>query len=381
MLLIYKILIILCIYFLFKCYFHVKYPFWSIQPVFQYYNLYYWICPRGIIDVSLPKKHKKYYDYSITFKTVSNLKEKEKDDVLDLLQYHYLRSGDIEYIPSEQGVFSYLKNLHDNSVVGLKYYNKYLNNQTHVKLIGVITGKPLTCYLDNNKIIVNYVDFLCVHKKYRKQDIAPKLIHSYYVNQRNKTKHSVFLFKRESSKTAYVPLTTYFSYGFDLQYLKKPLKKYAILFTKQHMGQVFNEIADISKEFRCSILSTLANIQTLVENKIYYVYGIVKNTTIHSLYIFQNNETIIDGVSSINCIGSYKKKSLEEKIFYNGFLNALYELKKTYKTLILENIGHNHYIIKNFMKKHSVLFSSQNSYYFYNFAYRPLKSKDVFILH
>ena len=381
MLLIYKVLIILCIYFLFKAYFRIKYPFWSIQPVFQYYNLYYWCFPPGIINQSLPNKHKTYYDYSIQFSTFENLKQHEKEDFINLLQQHYLRSKDVDYIPSETAVQSYLSNLKYEPLVGLKYETKFLNNQTHKKLIGTITGKPITCYLDNNKFIVNYVDFLCVHKKFRKKQVAPKLIHTYYVNQRNRNKTCVFLFKRESSKTAYVPLTSYLSYGFNLQYLKKPLKKYSILLTKNHLSYIYNELNNINRNFRCTIISSLSNIETLITNKVFFIYGILDNINIHALYIFQNNQTKIDGEFSVDCIGSYKKKSLKETIFYNGFLNALYDLKKTYKTLVLENIGHNHILIKNFIKKNTPLFSSQNSYYFYNFAYKPILSKDVFILH
>ena len=381
MLLIYKVLIILCIYFLFKAYFRIKYPFWSIQPVFQYYNLYYWCFPPGIINQSLPNKHKTYYDYSIQFSTFENLKQHEKEDFINLLQQHYLRSKDVDYIPSETAVQSYLSNLKYEPLVGLKYETKFLNNQTHKKLIGTITGKPITCYLDNNKFIVNYVDFLCVHKKFRKKQVAPKLIHTYYVNQRNRNKTCVFLFKRESSKTAYVPLTSYLSYGFNLQYLKKPLKKYSILLTKNHLSYIYNELNNINRNFRCTIISSLSNIETLITNKVFFIYGILDNINIHALYIFQNNQTKIDGEFSVDCIGSYKNKSLKETIFYNGFLNALYDLKKTYKTLVLENIGHNHILIKNFIKKNTPLFSSQNSYYFYNFAYKPILSKDVFILH
>jgi len=381
MLLIYKILIILCIYLLFKGYFRIKYPFWSIQPVFHYYNLYYWCFPPGIINHELPKKHKKYYDDTILFLELSQLKNHQSSDCLTLLQHHYLRSKEVDYIPSEKAFVSYLQNLQTESFIGLKYETQFLNNQEHKKLIGMITGRPLICYINNNKMIVNYVDFLCVHKKYRKKQVAPKLIHSYYVKQRNRERGCVFLFKRESSKTAYVPLTTYLSYGFDLQYLKNPLKKYAVKLTKNHIFNIFDELNTINSNFKCSIVSTLSNIQGLIDNKVFLIYGIIDKINIHALYIFQNNQTKIDGYSSVDCIGSYKKKSLKEEIFYNGFLNALYDLKKTYKTLILENISHNHILIKNFMKKNSVLFSSQNSYYFYNFAYRPFKSKEVFILH
>ena len=87
----------------------------------------------------------------------------------------------------------------------------------------------LTLLLDNKKITVNYVDYLCVHKKNRKQKVAPNLIYTYYVTQRNETSNPIFLFKRESAKTMIVPLTTYLSYAFNISYLKSP--KYEMLFS------------------------------------------------------------------------------------------------------------------------------------------------------
>ena len=63
---------------------------------------------------------------------------------------------------------------------------------------------------------------------------------TYYVKQRNLQPNCVFLFKRESSKTAYVPLTSYLTYGFDLTYRKKPVKKYAFRFQIEHLREIYD---------------------------------------------------------------------------------------------------------------------------------------------
>ena len=33
----------------FRFYVKITYKFWAYQPVFHYYNLFYWIYPKGII--------------------------------------------------------------------------------------------------------------------------------------------------------------------------------------------------------------------------------------------------------------------------------------------------------------------------------------------
>ena len=382
MLLLYKFLIVFVLYLLLKAIFRIKYPFWSIQPVFHYHNLYYWLAPPGIISSKMPKKHKTYFDNSIVFKEEEQLTNNEKNNMIDLLQQHYLRTNDVNYVPSKEVTFSYLQNLCYSSLIGLKYDTTLIKNIQHEKLIGIITGRPISCYLDNQEMVVNYVDYLCVHKKYRKKQIAPKLIHSYYVKQRNLQPNCVFLFKRESSKTAYVPLTSYLSYGFDLTYRKKPVKKYAFRFQVEHLREIYDIFYQIKKVFRCCLFSSLSNIETLLKNNAIYLYGILNKHKLHALYIFKNGETTIDNHSTIECVCSYKTPNLKDMIFYNGFLNALYEMKHLdRKTLLLDNVGHNYILINNFMKKNTPLFCSTNSYYFYNFAYRPVLSKDVFILH
>ena len=43
---------------LFFIYIRLKYKFWAIQPVFHFYDIYYWFKNVGIINKELPKKNK-----------------------------------------------------------------------------------------------------------------------------------------------------------------------------------------------------------------------------------------------------------------------------------------------------------------------------------
>ena len=114
MLLIYKILILLIIVILCKGYFRVKYPFWSIQPVFHFHNVYYWMFPPGIINHSLPKKHPRFYDTTIKVKKFGCVNDYDWQNIIMLLQKHYLKRKDIVYKPTIESVQTYLKNLdHD----------------------------------------------------------------------------------------------------------------------------------------------------------------------------------------------------------------------------------------------------------------------------
>ena len=84
------------------------------------------------------------------------------------------------------------------------------------KIIGTMSTRPLDCYIGNKKLQLQYVDFLCVHKKYRKKGLAPKIIYSHYVNSRYNESEYVYLFKREGDTTSIVPLTIYNNYLFNI---------------------------------------------------------------------------------------------------------------------------------------------------------------------
>lgn len=394
MLFIYKLLILFIIVILCKGYFRVKYPFWSIQPVFHFHNMYYWMFPPGIINHSLPKKHPKFYDTTIQVKKFDSVNDYDWQNIIMLLQKHYLKRKDIVYKPTIESVQTYLKNLDHTSLLCLKYDEKYFpyTKENHKKLIGVISGRPLTCYLSTHKqkFYVNYVDYLCVHKKQRKSGIAPKLIHTYYVNQRNQTGNPIFLFKRESDVNAFVPLTTYMCYGFSLKYLssnkninriKRTNNPTRITLLNTSCDYIYNHLETLCKHFPCFILTSYSNLHCLLSTENIYIYGSIKQTYIECLYFFRNTQTKIDGVNSIECFGSFHNNGCTEKYFYEGFVDALYDLKdKGYKTLIIENISHNNIILKHYIKHNTREFQSQYSYYFYNFAVRPFLCSNVLLI-
>ena len=54
----YTILLIIILIIFFFIYIRIKYRFWALQPVFHFYDLYYWIVNIGIIRNELPEKNR-----------------------------------------------------------------------------------------------------------------------------------------------------------------------------------------------------------------------------------------------------------------------------------------------------------------------------------
>ena len=94
---------------LYILYFKFKYRFWSRQPVFHTYNLWYWICPPGIIEHVVPKIDK-FYDNTIITKKETDLTISQKDDIYKLIYLHYLHESDISFKPTKNSIFKYLQN-------------------------------------------------------------------------------------------------------------------------------------------------------------------------------------------------------------------------------------------------------------------------------
>jgi len=263
----YLLLASIIIIILVVAFYKLKYPFWSRQPVFHFHNLRYWLFPPGIIQHGKPEKDK-FYDAKIYFDTVFQTPTEKKALFAHFIKANYSPHKTEKYMPPQDGVLNYFKAHNNKSYLSMMYDNN--------KLIASMTTRPLDCYIDDKKLPLYYVDFLCVHRKYRKKGNAPKIIYSHYVNSRYKHDNTVFLFKREGANTAIVPLTAYNNYYFDTFYWDKIVKFdqpniRTILITKQsfhYFVYVYERLMKCStKKFECVIVPNLAHIELLVKNQ------------------------------------------------------------------------------------------------------------------
>ena len=102
-------LFIVCSIILFFIYIRIKYKFWAIQPVFHFYDLYYWIVNAGVIRKELPEKNR--YTNFKNIKTISFdiLSEQNIKDLTLLVQLNYLRNNDNTFTPQKENIVPYFK--------------------------------------------------------------------------------------------------------------------------------------------------------------------------------------------------------------------------------------------------------------------------------
>ena len=404
----YLILILFIILILLKAYIKIKYKFWAYQPVFHYYNLLYWIYPRGIINKELTEVNKFCNFLNITTTEFSERDEKTIKEIADFLGTHYYNTKDAKYIPTTEAITSYFIGNNDKTFISTYYLmtpiitNKEIQNiKSNVeskivpKLLSIITTRPLNITLKNDKTFkIYYVDYLCVHTDHRKLGIAPEIIqtHEYIQCHKNK-KYQIYLFKREGEITGIVPLTIYNTYQFDISKIsKRPLLHASmklIEINKLNIRLLTTFIHSQKEYFDCFVLPDLSNLINLINNETYKIYAIIQNDALITCYFFRDSHmyynTLSDDTCSVKCIECFASISQynQNEIFLTGFSMALYKYSKKLKAKLLniEKISHNNIIINHlFLLNILPNFKNPTAYFLYNYAKRPCISEKVLLI-
>jgi hypothetical protein len=397
--------IILCII-IFFLYIRLRYQFWALQPVFHFYDLYYWFVNVGIIRHELPEKNRYTNFNNIITKPFENIDPRLLKEVILLIQLNYLRNKENTYSPKKENIVPYFIGHNCKT-----YWSYYLESEVLMdiktgktikeeKIIGIITCRPLHVRIINSlkedSLDVYYVDYLCVEKHWRKKNIAPQLIQTHEYNQSHQNKKiSVSLFKREEELTGIIPLTVYKTYCFNMRnWVTQPLLDARIKVLtgdKQNMYYFYNFLIETTNKseskFDIVIYPEISNIIELVTTKNLYVKMLIVDGVIEAVYVFKKTCTFIEKDKEIiSLIASIFKENSEltKNEFIQGFKVALWSIikeNKNFSYLVVENISDNTCIINNLSLKTHPLIVSPMAYFFYNFAYSPFKSEKCFILN
>ena len=385
---------------LFFTYIKFKYKFWSLQPVFHFYDVYYWFINVGIIRHELPEKTRYTNLKQITTTNFEEVTDSTIKELVMLIQLNYLQNKDNTYTPKKENIIPYF--IGHNTKTFLSFFNEpqlLTDNKTgkvieENNIIGVITSRPLHVTINSERkdsiFDVYYVDYLCVNKNYRKRNIAPQLIQTHEYNQSHKNPNiCVCLFKREDELTGIIPLTVYKTYCFNMINWGIPniLDAKITLLTgdKQNMYYLYNFINETTNKWDISIYPEISNLMELVSTKNLFVKMLVIHGNIEAVYIFRKTCTFIEkNKEIISCIASINGNTLSTNEFIQGFKVALWSIVKQYQNfnyLSVEDVSDNIYLINNLTIKTHPIIVSPTAYFFYNFAYSPFKSERCLIIN
>jgi len=175
---------------LFFIFIRIKFRFWAVQPVYHFYDIYYWFFNVGIIRHELPEKNKYTNFREIETLKMDKVSDVKLTDFIDIIQLNYLRNDSNTFVPEKENIMPYFEGHNSPTFLSLFWQPDVLidtkTNKTIATkiLIGAITSRPLTVtiYKTNINFIkfdVFYVDYLCVKKSLRKKNVAPQLIQTH----------------------------------------------------------------------------------------------------------------------------------------------------------------------------------------------------------
>jgi hypothetical protein len=374
---VYTIIIIICIYFLLIGYFKLKYPFWSRQPIFHFHNLLYWVKPPGIINENLPEKTK-FYDEQIEIFDTNTISTEKKELFCNFIKKYFNRN----YLANTSQILDNFKAHNDKSFISFKKYNN--------DVLSCVTTRPLECYLDGNKMIINYYDFLCIHDKHKNKHYSAMQIYTHNYHLRNKCNNIVSFFKFENENNLVVPLTRYSNYIFKIDNWKMCYNfdqpNINIVFiNKSNMNKFYQIFFNSKKTFDCFITYNLSHIFHLIEKEHLKVTVLMINNVFKAFFVFKNtyykkNNTFNENI--IECCSSYKDDKVNNELFTLGFMISLSLISKDLcsKILLVNNVSNNNIILKLLLEKYKYIDKSVISLCFYNFGYYPKESKDIFCI-
>ena len=401
--LLYVIGFIILLIMLFFCFIRIKYKFWALQPVFHFYDLYYWFVNVGIISIDLPQKNRYTELTKIKTKLFEEIDENTLKHIITLIRLNYFTNAvnkENRFNPQKENILPYFIG-HDAPTYWSYYLepellmdNKTGNAIEENKIIGVITCRPLHVKINSGRkdasFDVYYIDYLCVHKSWRKKNIAPQLIQTHEYNQsRNNRKISVSLFKREEELTGIIPLTIYKTYCFSMMNWIQPeqLESRITMLTgdKQNIYYLYNFLNEFFNKWSILIYPEISNMMELVATKNLFIKLLVIDGDIEAVYIFRKTCTFIEKDKEvISCIASIKGTILTNAEFVNGFKVALWSIVKdnqNFHYLTLEDISDNACLINDVCLETHPMVISPMAYFFYNFAYSPFKSDKCLIIN
>jgi len=390
---IYYLLPILLI-FMTIAYIKIKFPFWSIQPVFHVYDIGYAFFPPGIIDMELPKKNK-YTNFKNIETILFEKTSIEIEKMTNLIRSHYLQNGQNVFAPKKENIVPYFKG-HNHPCFFTFYYETVLLNDLKngspiedKKMISVISSRPIHIIINKekqtNELDAYYVDYLCVDKDYRKKGIAPQMIQTNNYNQRHIHNIHVSLFKREEDLTGIVPLCVFSTYGFQVTKWRKPPDlppMYTLLeISLQNFHLLYDFIKRNRDRFDILIYPETSNLMELIKTNNIFIYAVLLENEIICAYFYRKTCSFIEKKTEIlSCFASI---NTGDSIFVEGFKCSFWKTaeKHYFGFAVIENISHNHAIIENIRIKTKPYIVSPTAYFFYNFAYPTFKPEKAFILN
>jgi len=398
-------------------YIKIRYPFWNIQPVYHYYDLY-------VPLLRVPYVVYKYYPLITKFCDFTNVKtfsfldlsEEQLAVLTNLIQCYTIPNEKILYIISEENLRTYLTGQTRPSWVSFykdfEYReltdpsgntNAYIDSQSSKMITeykGCITSRYIKLYYQDTEWEAYYIDYLAVHRSYNDATINRKLLQTHeYLCQVLQPAIKISILRKEIHLyEGVVPLVEFSTAVYDLNTMfpeNMRLPKLPPHFTVQRifkenleiLTNFFHKMENKTTPFTLLMISEIGNIMALIKRELLYVYCLKRREQVYAIYFVKDERIQYDefvDAGTLNAIASYHN-SQYPKLFALGFVHTMKIIKRFkggFNTLLMDNIGHNLLVSDLWKKRYTPIIENKTAYYSYNFVVprSPILKETAFVL-
>ena len=364
-------------------YIKVKYPFWSLQPIFHKYDFWRHFKNKYVVILEKNRLLNRFYKDSIKTCKYQELTVDDIERFIDFLHCNY--------IESDRVIMTADKNYFDSYFTGVTK-SSFVSTLNENEMVACISSRPLYLYYNDTRHDIYFIDMVCIKRDTKKcHSLFLELFHTHLFNQMSiEPNYKTFIFKKEIELIEeLVPLIKFTSYIFHINkpFVKNISLPHKILCTKIsqvnfHLYKDF--INTVSKNCTCMI-PDISSILTLINKKQYFVYSLLNGNDILAFYFFKNTHIQYEEYDTdvFQFVSSYNNTNTIN-IFFDGFIKSIQMLneEKHIDLIIYDNISHNTIILDKMLNKHHIIFKHDCAYYLYNalIPKMPLKIEDCLCL-
>lgn len=377
----------------------IRYPFWNIQPVFHYYDYWRYLYREPFAIYRYVPLKTKFCDFEQVF-TFPYLEcsDKQKQQLLNLLQCYYLPSHHIIHNITESDVNIILTGFQEPSYVSFYYEKEKTTIPGAVSLqdynqepVGCITSIPVNMFFlptlrepEYTERKMYFVNTLVVNRNRNQQKINRSLLQTHEYNQRvmNPTIHSTIIKKEVDLLDGVIPcveLNTTTFYIKDVKFPSLPPNNVVTEINSDNFCVLDDFLKDmlninyssINCYFNMIILPDVTNMYNLIKTDQLLVYILRERDQVLGVYIFKDTRLQHEKLegNTIHFIASIMNNN-NHQAFYVGFLFALKSIlkkKKNYKVLVFDSISHNDIILSQWLQHNKPISITKTGYYLFNY--------------
>lgn len=373
-------------------YIKIKYRFWTLQPMYHNYNIFYKLGKKMRIINTLVPMNRYVNIVDISTVETDKIPDSDRQRVANFVKSNSLLYKGLSYFPKDTDIFPYIESGESPAYVSFYKRPRYLMSDKSIKIdteyIALLTARPLymTIYKKHN-VPIYLLDNVAMSEEYAKKDTVNKLLqtHIYNVALKN-SKIKVYLMKKFKKPPIVKSLTTFNMLCYNIDKIPKQdnvITKYKIVELGVSNIVLINDFIKNNRDhYSCVIIGGISNMIHLMKTGNIAFMGVLLQTTLIGLYVFKKHCVIHSREkSSFYCGCSLVEKKYHPFIF-EYFCQAVKMYSTKYKTsyIWLETIGLNKTIEENLTKLQLPIVKKKGYYILHNYISPPVHSRECMFI-